>query len=154
MFMMIRQKRSSGFNRLGRYPLFWLAALALGGMAPIQEEISVGDQELLFQLSQQYSEAMELFQDPQRQSQSIEFFTRIIQAIDDERRMRDQISDELKSLQQQSFEHRARAYFNAGQIQGAADDFRQLILANPRYALDQEELSDLCALSRLFRRVR
>ena len=141
MFMMIRQKQSSGFDRLGRYPLLWLAALAMCGLAPIQEEVSIGDQELLFQLSQQYSEAMDLFQDPQRQSQSIEFLTQIVQAIDDERRMRDQISDELKELQQRSFEHRARAYFNAGQVQGAADDFRQLILANPRYALDQEQLS-------------
>ena len=121
--------------------MLWLAALSMCALAPIQEEISVGDQELLFQLSQQFSEAMELFQNPQRQSQSIEFFSQVVQAIDDERRMRDQISDELKGLQQQSFEHRARAYFNAGQVQGAADDFRQLILANPRYALDQEELS-------------
>jgi tetratricopeptide (TPR) repeat protein len=118
-----------------------LAALAMCGLAPIQEQASVGDQDLLFQLSQQYNEAMDLFQDPQRQSQSIEFFSQIIQAIDDERRMRDQISDELKGLQEQCFEHRARAYFNAGQAQGAGDDFRQLILANPRYALDEEELS-------------
>jgi tetratricopeptide (TPR) repeat protein len=119
----------------------WLAALATFGLAPIQEEVSVGDQGLLFQLSQQYSEAMELFRDPQRQSQSIEFLSQIIRAIDDERRMRDQISDELKGLQEQCFEHRARAYFNAGQLQGAGDDFRQLILANPRYALNEEELS-------------
>ncbi len=141
MFTMTRRRRSSGFIRLGRHPLLWLAALATFGLAPIQEEVSVGDQGLLFQLSQQYSEAMELFRDPQRQSQSIEFLSQIIRAIDDERRMRDQISDELKGLQEQCFEHRARAYFNAGQLQGAGDDFRQLILANPRYALDEEELS-------------
>ena len=141
MFTMIRRRRSSGSNRLGRHPLLVLAALAMLGLAPIQEEVSVGDHELLFQLSQQYSEAMELFQVPQGQSQSIEFLSQIIQAIDDERRMREQISDELKELQQQCFEHRAQASFNAGQQQGAADDFRRLILANPRYDLDQEELS-------------
>ena len=141
MFTMTRRRRSSGFIRLGRHPLLWLAALATFGLAPIQEEVSVGDQGLLFQLSQQYSEAMELFQDPQRQSQSIEFLSQIIRSIDDERRMREQISDELKGLQEQCFEHRARAYFNAGQLQGAGDDFRQLILANPRYALNEEELS-------------
>ena len=141
MFTMMNRRRLPGFIRLGRHAALLLAALAMLGLAPVQEELSFGDQELLFQLSQQYSEAMELFQDPQRQSQSIEFLSQIIRAIDDERRMRDQISDEIKGLQEQSFEHRARAYFNAGQLQGAADDFRQLILANPRYALDQEELS-------------
>ncbi len=141
MFTMIRRRRSSGFIRLGRHAALLLAAAAMFGLAPIQEEISVGDQELLFQLSQQYAEAIELFEDPQRQSQSIEFLSQIIRAIDDERRMRDQLSDEMKGLQEQCFEHRARAYFNASQLQGAADDFRQLILANPRYGLDQEELS-------------
>ena len=55
MFTMTRQRRSSGFIRLGRHAALLLAALSMFGLAPIQEEVSVGDQALLFQLSQQYS---------------------------------------------------------------------------------------------------
>jgi tetratricopeptide (TPR) repeat protein len=118
-----------------------LAGLVLCGLAPIQEDASLEEQELLLQLSEQFKEAMELFEDPQRQSQSIEFLSQIIRAIGDERRLRDEIPQEMQELQEKCYEHRARANFNSGQLQGAEDDFRQLILANPRYTLDQEELS-------------
>lgn len=112
----------------------------LGGFAQ-QDEISLEEQELLLQLSQQFSEALQLFDDPQRQTQSIEFLSGIKDAIEDYRRSEGRVSEDTAELEQKVLEHRARAYFNAGQMQGASDDFRQLIFANPRYALDAEALS-------------
>jgi len=103
--------------------------------------LSLEEQELLLRLTQQFQEALELFNDPQRQSRSIDFFTEIVEAVDNERRSRGTVADEIGALQQRSLEHRARAYFTAGQTQGASDDFRQILLDNPRYALDTEALS-------------
>ena len=119
-----------------------LAASALSGATPWRptQEV-VGQHDVLLQLSQQFSEAVAIFEDPQRQSQSIEFFGQIISAIEDERRASEEIAPELEELQQRAYEYRAQANFNSGQLQGAADDFRQLILANPRYVLDEEVLS-------------
>lgn len=117
-----------------------LAGLALLGFSP-QEEVSLEEQQLLLQLSQQFLEAQQIFVDPARQSQSIEFFSSIKDSIEDYRRSRGDISSGLLELEQKVLEHRARAYFNAGQMQGASDDFRQLIFTNPRYALDAEALS-------------
>jgi tetratricopeptide (TPR) repeat protein len=119
-----------------------LAGLALSGATSWRstQEI-VGEHDVFLQLSQQFSEAVAIFEDPQRQSQSIEFFGQIISAIEDERRVNEKIPTELEELQQRAYEYRAQAYFNSGQLQGAADDFRQLILANPRYVLDEDALS-------------
>jgi tetratricopeptide (TPR) repeat protein len=163
MFMTTRRKRLSGFNeraRIGPVVLTCILASAAleradagqaqqtptGGqqVAEARSEttaLTLEDQELLFRLSQQFEEALELFEDPQRQSQSIDFFTQIVDAVDDERRTRDEVPDEIVALQQRALEHRARAFFTAGQTQGATDDFRQLLLDNPRYALDAEALS-------------
>ncbi len=100
-------------------------------------EMSMEEQELLLRLTQQFDEALETFNDPQRQSQSIDFLTDIIEAVEGERRSR----EELVNMQQRALEHRARALFNAGQLEGARDDFRRLILDNPRYTLDADGLS-------------
>lgn len=106
-----------------------------------QGEISFEEQELLLTLNQQFAEAQQLFEDPARQSQSIEFLSQIRDAIEDYRRAHAEISPDLAELEQRVLEYRARAYFNSGQTQGATDDFRQLIFTNPRYALDAEALS-------------
>ncbi|MFQ5790556.1 MAG: PEGA domain-containing protein, partial [Acidobacteriota bacterium] len=105
------------------------------------QDVSLEEQELLLRLSQQLAEARELFEDPQRQSQSIEFFSQIIDAVEDERRVRDRLSDKFLDLYRQALEFRARASFNAGQLTSAAADFRALILEDPRYRLDEEALS-------------
>ncbi len=137
MYTMKVPKHSSGFTScLGLAMACWL----LAGFSA-QQPLSLDEQELLLQLSQQFTEARDLFEDPQRQSQSIEFFSQIKNAIDDERRLRGEIAAELAELEQQVLEYRARAFFNASQLQGASDDFRQLIFANPRHTLDAEALS-------------
>jgi tetratricopeptide (TPR) repeat protein len=102
---------------------------------------SLEDEELLLRLNQQFVEAKTLFDDPQRESQSIEFLGRIIEEIEDQRRTRTEVPAEILDLEHQALELRARAFFDAGQLQGAADDFRHLLLDNPRYALDAETLS-------------
>ena len=161
MFMMTRRKRLSGFIEPAHVVqvvfccLLVATAFAPGQaqaqqapspgqveqLGPARSALTLEEQELLFRLSQQFQEALELFEDPQRQSQSIDFFTQIVDAVDDERRTREKVADEIISLQQRALEHRARAFFTAGQRQGAADDFRQLLLDNPRYGLDTEALS-------------
>lgn len=108
---------------------------------PESSELTLEEQELLFRLTQQFEEALELFEDPQRQSQSIDFFAEIIETVDDEREIRQDVPEEIIALQQRALEHRARAFFTAGQLQGATDDFRRLLLDNPRYALDAESVS-------------
>jgi hypothetical protein len=137
MFTMMTQNRSSAFTK---FFLLGLVGLALAGFSS-QQEISLEEQELLLRLTQQFTEAQKLFEDPQRQSQSIEFLSQIRDAIDDERRARGEISEDLAKLEEDVLEYRARAYFSAGQMQGAADDFRQLIFKNPRKTLDAEALS-------------
>ncbi|MGH9324791.1 MAG: PEGA domain-containing protein [Vicinamibacteria bacterium] len=99
------------------------------------------DEELLLRLAQQFVEAKALFDDPQRQSQSIDFLGRIIEEIEERRREGSEAAPEILELEHQALELRARAFFDAGQLQGAADDFRHLLLDNPRYALDTEFLS-------------
>ena len=165
MFMMTRRKRLSGFIEPVQVVHVVLGCLlAATAFAPGQAQararaqrapgfgqveqpgpargaLTLEEQELLFRLSQQFQEALELFEDPQRQSQSIDFFTQIVDAVDEERRTREEVADEIISLQQRALEHRARAFFTAGQRQGATDDFRQLLLDNPRYGLDTEALS-------------
>jgi len=124
---------------------FTATGLAQEPGVPSSEEgssdLSLEEQELMLRLTQQFQEALELFDDPQRQSQSIDFFEQIIDEVENERRVRDDVAEELAAIQQRALEHRARAFFNAGQLRGAADDFRRLILDNPRYALDKESLS-------------
>ncbi len=153
MFMMTRQRRLSGFIKLPSVVVCSLLAAAAHAQDPgstirqepqsriESSELTLADQELVFRLSQQFDEALQLFNDPQRQSQSIDFFAQIIATVDDERRTREDVPDEIVSLQQRALEHRARAFFTAGQLQGASDDFRQLLLDNPRYGLDTEALS-------------
>ena len=145
MFMMTKKKPLSGFAS------FFVACLiAQGGFSQpatttsaqvARAQLSLAEEELLLELSQQFNEAMDLFDDPQRQSQSIDFFTQIIESVDAERRLREDVAQPLVELQHRSLENRASAYFNAGQVPGAADDFRQILLDNPRYALDAESLS-------------
>jgi tetratricopeptide (TPR) repeat protein len=121
-----------------------LACSSLGAQAPRAPEAggpSLQDEELLLRLNQQFQEAKELFDDPQRQSQSIEFLSRIIDEIEDRRRTGGEASPALVDLQHRALELRARAFFDAGQLQGAGDDFRHLLLDNPRYALNPESLS-------------
>ncbi len=137
MFTMKMPRLSFVFTRL---VVLGLLVATLAGFTQ-QEEISLEEQEMLLQLSQQFSEALQLFEDPQRQTQSIEFLSGIKDAIEDYRRSEGRASEEMSELEQKVLEHRARAYFNAGQMQGASDDFRQLVFANPRYALDAEALS-------------
>ena len=140
MSMMIR--RSPSFASTRSFLLGLAGVVFCGASAPCSgQEAMIGQNDLLLQLSQQFSEAVALFEDPQRQSQSIEFFGQIISAIDDARRTHEEIPPELEELLQKTYDYRARANFNSGQLQGAADDFRQLILANPRYTLDEEALS-------------
>lgn len=153
MCMIKNRKRSSDFNRsLLGVVCTLLAASAFGQdpAPPIRQEaqsriesseLTLAEQELIFRLSQQFDEALQLFDDPQRQSQSIDFFTQIVDTVNDERRLRDEVPAEIVAFQQRALEHRARAFFTAGQLQGAADDFRQLLLDNPRYGLDTEALS-------------
>jgi tetratricopeptide (TPR) repeat protein len=146
MFMMKTRKPSSGFASF-----FAACLVAQAGFSQTsattsttpepRAQLSLADEELLLELNQQFNEAMELFDDPQRQSQSIDFFTQIIETVEQERRLREDVAEPLIDLQHRSLENRASAYFNAGQTQGAADDFRQLLLDNPRYALDAESLS-------------
>lgn len=121
--------------------VFGLVGVALCGAAWQAEQEVIAEPDLFLELSGQFSEAVAIFEDPQRQSQSIEFFGQIISVIEDERRVSEEITPELEELQQKAYEYRARANYNSGQLQGAADDFRQLILANPRYHLDEEVLS-------------
>ena len=102
---------------------------------------SAQDDELLLRLSQQLTEAKVLFEDPQRQSQSIDFLGRIVDEIEERRRSGSEVPPEILDLQHQALELRARAFFDAGQLQGAGDDFRHLLLDNPRYALNPESLS-------------
>ena len=137
MFTTMVRKHSSAFTRS---LVGCVAGLALLGFSS-QEEVSLEEQELLLQLSQQFLEAQQIFIDPTRQNQSIEFFSSIKDSIEDFRRSHGGISSGLAELEQKVLEHRARAYFNAGQMQGASDDFRQLIFTNPRYMLDAEALS-------------
>jgi hypothetical protein len=120
-----KRKRSFGF-----------ISLLLGAVAA-----SAQDEELLLRLSQQLTEARALFEDPQRQSQSIDFLGRVIDEIDERRRTGGEVPAEILDLQRQALELRARAFFDAGQLQGAGDDFRHLLLDNPRYSLDAEQLS-------------
>ena len=134
MFTMTKRKRLFVSIEL-------LCSLLIAVAAPGQDTVTLAEQELTLRLSQQFQEAVELFEDQQRQSQSIDFFSQIIEEVDNDRRLRDSVSDELVELQQRSLEYRARAFFNAGNLQGASDDFRQLLLDNPRYALDAESLS-------------
>ena len=134
MFTMTKRKRLFVSIEL-------LCSLLIAAAAPGQDTVTLAEQELTLRLSQQFQEAVELFEDQQRQSQSIDFFSQIIEEVDNDRRLRDSVSEELVELQQRSLEHRARAFFNAGNLQGASDDFRQLLLDNPRYALDAESLS-------------
>ena len=134
MFTMTKRKRLSVSIEL-------LFSFLIAAAAPAQETATLAEQELTLRLSQQFQEAVELFEDQQRQSQSIDFFSQIIEEVENDRRLRDTVSDELVALQQSALEHRARAFFNAGNLQGASDDFRQLLLDNPRYALDAESLS-------------
>jgi PDZ domain/PEGA domain len=108
---------------------------------PERAKLSLEDEELLLRLNQQFVEAKALFDDPQRESQSIEFLGRIIDEIEDQRRTRTDMPAEILDLEHRALELRARAFFDAGQLQGAADDFRHLLLDNPRYALDTETLS-------------
>ena len=160
MFMMTRRKRLSGFIELGFIKLGFIKFVPVPGVvlgcllaasalapgqaeqfAPARSSSTLEEQELLFRLSQQFQEAIELFEDPQRQSQSIDFFTQIVDTVDDARRSREEVAEEIIVVQQRALEHRARAFFTAGQRQGATDDFRQLLLDNPRYGLDSESLS-------------
>ena len=145
MFMMIKRKLLSGFASF-----FVVSLIAQGSFSQspatsstqvARAELSLAEEELLLELSQQFNEAMDLFDDPQRQSQSIDFFTQIIENVDAERRLREDVAQQLVELQHRSLENRASAYFNAGQVSGAADDFRQILLDDPRYALDAESLS-------------
>ena len=64
-------------------------------LGPARSALTLEEQELLFRLSQQFQEALELFEDPQRQSQSIDFFTQIVDAVDDERRTQEEVADEI-----------------------------------------------------------
>lgn len=137
MSMTIKKRPWSDFIELIAIGLVFVALARHGDT----QEISIEEQELILQLTQQFAEAEALFEDPQRESQSIEFFKQIIDTIEDERRRREDVSEELVELQHQALELRARASFNAGQIQGATDDFRRLILDDPRYTLDQKSLS-------------
>ena len=104
--------------------------------APSLLKLSVADEELLLRLSQQLTEAQKLFSDPQRQSQSIDFLGRIVSGVEDRRRAGGDVPSEILDLERKARELRARVYFDAGQLQGAADDFRQLLLDNPRYKLE------------------
>jgi tetratricopeptide (TPR) repeat protein len=151
--MIKNRKRSSDFNRSLLGVICTLLAASAFGQDPAppirqeaqsrieSSELTLAEQELIFRLSQQFDEALQLFDDPQRQSQSIDFFTQIVDTVNDERRLRDEVPAEIVAFQQRALEHRARAFFTAGQLQGAADDFRQLLLDNPRYGLDTEALS-------------
>jgi tetratricopeptide (TPR) repeat protein len=112
-----------------------LLALVLASAALAQ------DDELLLRLTQQLTEAKVLFEDPQRQSQSIDFLGRIVDEIEERRRSGAEVPPEIRDLQHQALELRARAFFDAGQLQGAGDDFRHLLLDNPRYTLNAEALS-------------
>ena len=155
MFTTTRTKRSYGCsNPAGLVCLLIAVFLAAGvtaqeapqkemppGASPPSSDLSLEEQELLLRLTQQFQEALELFDDPQRQSQSIDFFGQIIEDVENERRLRDDVADEIIAVEHRALEHRARAFFNAGQLQGAADDFRQLLLDNPRYSLDETSLS-------------
>lgn len=153
MCMIKNRKRSSDFNRSLLGVICTLLAASAFGQDPAppirqeaqsrieSSELTLAEQELIFRLSQQFDEALQLFDDPQRQSQSIDFFTQIVDTVNDERRLRDEVPAEIVAFQQRALEHRARAFFTAGQLQGAADDFRQLLLDNPRYGLDTEALS-------------
>ncbi|TDI36541.1 MAG: PEGA domain-containing protein [Acidobacteria bacterium] len=134
MFTMTKRKRLFVSIEL-------LLSFLITAAVPAQDSVTLAEQELTLRLSQQFQEAVELFEDQGRQSQSIPFFSQIIEEVDNGRRLRDTVSDELVELQQKAYEHRARAFFNAGNLQGASDDFRQLLLDNPRYALDAEFLS-------------
>lgn len=116
-------------------------ALSLAAAGAQEQRLSLQDEELLLRLTQQLTEAREIFEDQQRQSQSIDFLAAIIDEIEEVRRGRPDTPQEIVEIEQQALELRARAFFNAGQLQGAADDFRQLLLENPRYALDTESLS-------------
>jgi len=120
----------------GVFRLAVVVSLLVGAVAA-----SAQDEELLLRLSQQLTEAKVLFEDAQRQSQSIDFLGRIIDEIEERRRSGSEVPPEILDLQHQALELRARAFFDAGQLQGAGDDFRHLLLDNPRYALNAESLS-------------
>ncbi len=113
------------------------------GLSPhiVATTATAQDDELLLRLSQQLTEAKVLFEDPQRQSQSIDFLGRIIDEIEERRRSGAEVPPEILDLQHQALELRARAFFDAGQMPGAGDDFRHLLLDNPRYTLNSESLS-------------
>ena len=106
-----------------------------------ESQLSLSEQELLLRISQQFQEAVDLFEDPQTQSRSIDFFSQIIDLVENEWRIRGQVAAEILAVQERALEYRARAYFTAGQTQGAADDFRQLLLDNPRYSMNTETMS-------------
>lgn len=154
MSTMRRRRPSFGFTSVLNAVLTLAVALGARGAVPGQEtaaappppaqeesELTLAEQELLLRLSQQYAEAQELFEDPQRQSQSIDFLSEIVDVVEEERRVRDDVAEELVELQRRALELRARAFFNAGQLRGAEDDFRRIILDDPRYGLDAESLS-------------
>ncbi len=106
-----------------------------------KSELTLSEQELLLHLSQQFEEASDLFEDPQTQSRSIDFFSQIIDFVNNEWRTKGKVAEEILAVQEHALELRASAYFTAGQTQGAADDFRQLLLDNPRYSMNTETLS-------------
>jgi len=129
---------TNGWKRRGALVAF-LAVLPLPLVALAQP--TVEEQELLLRLKQQLTEAERLFDDPTRQSQSIDFLTQIIRAAETEQRARGTLSEELTAVVERARELRAIAYFNAGERLGAEEDFRQIILTNARKALDRELLS-------------
>ncbi|HXV59337.1 MAG TPA: PEGA domain-containing protein, partial [Vicinamibacteria bacterium] len=135
------------FTTTRRKPLFifanWLALVlfAVVAQSQVRDSRLLATDELALRLAQQLTEAQELFDDPQRQSQSIEFLGRIIDEVDEYRRAGNEPPPEIQEIEQRALELRAQAFFNAGQLQGAADDFRQILLDNPRYSLDSETIS-------------
>ena len=148
-FCRCRQVRSgAGWNgtqaRGSLLALFFAVGLpgpAASQQPAVRPAASVEERELLLRLKERLAEAQALFDDPQRQSQSIEYLTQLVNAVDDETRTRGAVSEEMITLQKRARELRAIASFNAGNLTGAADDFRQLIIADARHTLDRELLS-------------
>jgi hypothetical protein len=141
MFMTTKRKPSYIFISLLLFFASGLAPARAVQPQTTERKLSLEDEELFYRLSQQFQEAQELFDDPKRQSQSIDFLTRIIDEIEDRRRSGGELAPEILDLQHKALELRARAFFDAGQLSGAADDFRHLLLDRPRYTLDTETLS-------------
>lgn len=91
------------------------------------------------QMRSTFDQAVVEFEGPQ-QGQSIVRFEEIISRLESARRAAG-LSDAAQTLLVQSYEYRARAHYNLGSLDRAADGFRALITVRPQHALDANLIS-------------